>query len=390
MFVGLGAARVRDLFEEAKKSAPAIVFIDEIDAVGRTRGAGLGVGHDEREQTLNQLLAEMDGFSREQLLVVLAATNRPDVLDPALLRPGRFDRRVVVDRPELAARRAILEVHTKGKPLAPGRRPARDRREHARLLRRRSRQPGQRGRHQRHPARRRDGERARLRGGPRQDRPRRSARREAGRQGAPAGRRSRGRARHRGALSAGHRAAPARFDPPTRPGLGRDPAGRAGGSPSRHPRGAAGEARRPDGRLRLRGGRARGHLDGRRERSQAGDRPGHGHGRPLRHERTSRSRLLRAPDRTPVSRPAHRHRGGHQRRHRARDRGRDPTADRRRRRGRERHDHEEPPHAGSPDRGAAGKGDARARRSRCRPRIRSRRHGGRDRRAAASLPQGGR
>jgi cell division protease FtsH len=118
MFVGLGAARVRDLFAEAKKSAPAIVFIDEIDAVGRTRGAGLGVAHDEREQTLNQLLAEMDGFSREQLLVVLAATNRPDVLDPALLRPGRFDRRVVVDRPELAARRAILGVHAKGKPLA--------------------------------------------------------------------------------------------------------------------------------------------------------------------------------------------------------------------------------------------------------------------------------
>jgi cell division protease FtsH len=118
MFVGLGAARVRDLFAESKKSAPAIVFIDEIDAVGRTRGAGLGLGHDEREQTLNQLLAEMDGFSHDQLVVVLAATNRPDVLDPALLRPGRFDRRVIVDRPELAARQAILGVHAKGKPLA--------------------------------------------------------------------------------------------------------------------------------------------------------------------------------------------------------------------------------------------------------------------------------
>jgi cell division protease FtsH len=117
MFVGLGAARVRDLFAEAKKSAPAIVFIDEIDAVGRTRGAGLGVAHDEREQTLNQLLAEMDGFSHEQQLIMLAATNRPDVLDPALLRPGRFDRRVVVERPELAARRAILDVHTKDTPL---------------------------------------------------------------------------------------------------------------------------------------------------------------------------------------------------------------------------------------------------------------------------------
>jgi cell division protease FtsH len=119
MFVGLGAARVRDLFAEAKKNAPAIVFIDEIDAVGRARGAGLGMGNDEREQTLNQLLAELDGFSREHLVVVLAATNRPDVLDAALLRPGRFDRRVVVDLPEREARRAILAVHTKGKPLAP-------------------------------------------------------------------------------------------------------------------------------------------------------------------------------------------------------------------------------------------------------------------------------
>lgn len=118
MFVGLGAARVRDLFSDAKKHAPAIVFIDEIDAVGRARGAGVGGGHDEREQTLNQLLSEMDGFDRNDLTVVLAATNRPDVLDPALLRPGRFDRRVVVDRPELKARRAILAVHTKNKPLA--------------------------------------------------------------------------------------------------------------------------------------------------------------------------------------------------------------------------------------------------------------------------------
>jgi len=117
MFVGVGAARVRQLFEEAKKNAPAIVFIDEIDAVGRSRGTGLGGGHDEREQTLNQLLSEMDGFDRNDLTIVLAATNRPDVLDPALLRPGRFDRRVVVDRPELNAREAILKVHTKGKPL---------------------------------------------------------------------------------------------------------------------------------------------------------------------------------------------------------------------------------------------------------------------------------
>jgi cell division protease FtsH len=119
LFVGLGAARVRDLFREAKKSAPTIVFIDEIDAVGRSRGAGLGGGNDEREQTLNQLLSEMDGFNRSDQVVVMAATNRPDVLDPALLRPGRFDRRVLVDRPEIAARKAILGVHVRGKPLAP-------------------------------------------------------------------------------------------------------------------------------------------------------------------------------------------------------------------------------------------------------------------------------
>jgi cell division protease FtsH len=119
LFVGVGASRVRELFAEAKKVAPSVVFIDEIDAVGRSRGAGLGGGHDEREQTLNQLLSEMDGFLRNDLVIVLAATNRPDVLDTALLRPGRFDRRVLVDRPELAAREAILGVHARGKPLAP-------------------------------------------------------------------------------------------------------------------------------------------------------------------------------------------------------------------------------------------------------------------------------
>jgi cell division protease FtsH len=117
LFVGVGASRVRELFDEAKKAAPAIIFIDEIDAVGRVRGTGLGGGNDEREQTLNQLLSEMDGFTRSDLTIVLAATNRPDVLDPALLRPGRFDRRVVIERPASSARLAILEVHTKGKPL---------------------------------------------------------------------------------------------------------------------------------------------------------------------------------------------------------------------------------------------------------------------------------
>jgi len=119
MFVGVGASRVRDMFEQAKKNAPAIVFIDEIDAVGRQRGAGLGGGHDEREQTLNQLLVEMDGFEGNEGIIIMAATNRPDILDPALLRPGRFDRQVTVGRPDIKEREAILKVHVRNKPLGP-------------------------------------------------------------------------------------------------------------------------------------------------------------------------------------------------------------------------------------------------------------------------------
>jgi len=119
MFVGVGASRVRDLFDQAKRNTPCIIFIDEIDAVGRHRGAGLGGSHDEREQTLNQILVEMDGFDTNTSVIVLAATNRPDILDPALLRPGRFDRRVILDRPDINGRTAILKVHTKGKPLDP-------------------------------------------------------------------------------------------------------------------------------------------------------------------------------------------------------------------------------------------------------------------------------
>jgi len=119
MFVGVGASRVRDLFDKAKSDSPCIVFVDEIDAVGRHRGAGLGGSHDEREQTLNQILVEMDGFDTDTNVIIIAATNRPDVLDPALLRPGRFDRRVILDRPDMLGREAILEVHARGKPLAP-------------------------------------------------------------------------------------------------------------------------------------------------------------------------------------------------------------------------------------------------------------------------------
>jgi len=119
MFVGVGASRVRDLFEQAKKHSPCIVFVDEIDAVGRHRGAGLGGSHDEREQTLNQLLVEMDGFDTDTNVIIMAATNRPDILDPALLRPGRFDRRVMLDRPDMRGREEILKVHIKGKPISP-------------------------------------------------------------------------------------------------------------------------------------------------------------------------------------------------------------------------------------------------------------------------------
>lgn len=123
MFVGVGASRVRDLFEQAKKNAPSIIFIDEIDAVGRQRGTGLGGGHDEREQTLNQLLVEMDGFTGNESVIVIAATNRRDILDPALLRPGRFDRQIVVSYPDIKGREEVLKVHTRNKPLAPERKP---------------------------------------------------------------------------------------------------------------------------------------------------------------------------------------------------------------------------------------------------------------------------
>src|SRR5450759_4449564 len=118
MFVGVGASRVRDLFDNAKRNSPCIVFVDEIDAVGRHRGAGLGGSHDEREQTLNQILVEMDGFDTDTNVIIVAATNRPDILDPALMRPGRFDRRVILDRPDMNGRKQILQVHVKGKSLA--------------------------------------------------------------------------------------------------------------------------------------------------------------------------------------------------------------------------------------------------------------------------------
>ncbi len=146
MFVGVGASRVRDLFDKAKKNHPCIIFIDEIDAVGRQRGAGLGGGHDEREQTLNQLLVEMDGFGANEGVIMIAATNRPDILDPALMRPGRFDRQVMVGYPDIKGREEILKVHAKGKPLAPDVDALHHCQVHRRLYRRRSGEPAQRGR----------------------------------------------------------------------------------------------------------------------------------------------------------------------------------------------------------------------------------------------------
>ena len=145
MFVGVGASRVRDMFKTAKDNSPCILFIDEIDAVGRIRGAGLGGGHDEREQTLNQILTEMDGFAPSESVIVLAATNRPDVLDPALLRPGRFDRHVTVDRPTRRGRLEILKVHIRNVPLAADVDLDKIAQEHRRHERRRPGEPGQRG-----------------------------------------------------------------------------------------------------------------------------------------------------------------------------------------------------------------------------------------------------
>ena len=145
MFVGVGASRVRDLFEQGKKNAPCIVFIDEIDAVGRHRGAGLGGGHDEREQTLNQLLVEMDGFESNEGVILIAATNRPDVLDPALLRPGRFDRQVIVSLPDIRGREGILKVHTRRTPLADDVNTLGPGTGHTRILGCSAGQPGKRG-----------------------------------------------------------------------------------------------------------------------------------------------------------------------------------------------------------------------------------------------------
>ena len=159
MFVGVGAARIRDLFQQAEAKAPCIVFIDELDALGKVRVQSPLGSHEEREQTLNQLLAEMDGFDSRKGVIIMGATNRPEVLDPALLRPGRFDRQVLVDKPDVNGREEILRIHAKGVKIAAGRRPEDRRGAHGRLRRRRSRQPRQRGGAARR-AQRQDGGRA--------------------------------------------------------------------------------------------------------------------------------------------------------------------------------------------------------------------------------------
>ena len=305
MFVGVGASRVRDLFMQGKKHAPCIIFIDEIDAVGRHRGAGLGGGHDEREQTLNQLLVEMDGFESNEGVIMIAATNRPDVLDPALLRPGRFDRRVVVPRPDLRGRLAILKVHTRRVPLAddvelevvargtPGFVGAdlQNLVNEAALL-----------------AARRDGQKVameRLRA--------RQGQGAARRRAAQHDHERRGQARHR--LPRGRATRSSRCSTPTvRPGAqGHDHPARHGArrdadAPGRGPlqpdaRADGGDDAPRDGRPRGRGARLRALLDGRLERPPAGDAARPRDGVQLRHERADRAGRLQRRLRRRVPRP---------------------------------------------------------------------------------------
>ncbi len=272
MFVGVGAARVRDLFEQAKQSAPAIVFIDEIDAVGRHRGAGLGGGHDEREQTLNQLLVEMDGFDQRTAVILMAATNRPDILDPALLRPGRFDRQIVVDRPDLEGRKGILKVHARGKPfdetvdLDDDRSP--DARVHGRRPVERDQRVGAAGRALGQEGDLDEGGRGGDRPG--DGRPRtQDARDERAREARD--RVPRGRARAGRPHPAEHRPGPQDQRDPARSRARVHADAARGGQVPHDPRGAGGRARDADGRPRGRGADRRRHHDRRRERHRARD-----------------------------------------------------------------------------------------------------------------------
>ena len=240
MFVGVGASRVRDLFEQAKASAPAIVFVDEIDAVGRHRGAGLGGGHDEREQTLNQLLVEMDGFDVKTGVILIAATNRPDILDPALLRPGRFDRQIVVDAPDLDRPAGDPAGPRQGQAPRRRRRPRHPRPPHARVHRRRPGQPDERGRAARRPHRSQADRHARDGGG---DRPghRRARAQDPGdeRQGEAAHRLPRGRPHPRRPRAAPRRPRPQGVDRLPGPGAGLDAAAAHRGQVQQQPLRAA-------------------------------------------------------------------------------------------------------------------------------------------------------
>ena len=238
MFVGVGASRVRDLFEQAKQNSPCIIFMDEIDAVGRHRGAGLGGGHDEREQTLNQLLVEMDGFEMKDNIILIAATNRPDILDPALLRPGRFDRQVVVDRPTARAGRDPRGAHAR-QAAREGDRHRQPRRPDARLHRRRPRQPRERGRAARGPRRQARDHPARARGrdhagdrGPGEEDPR------DGREGAPRDRLPRDGPRDGRPLPRQHRPGAQDLDHLPRPGARLHDLAADRGQVPDHPRGA--------------------------------------------------------------------------------------------------------------------------------------------------------
>ena len=296
MFVGVGASRVRDLFEQGKKNAPCIIFIDEIDAVGRHRGAGLGGGHDEREQTLNQLLVEMDGFESNEGVIIIAATNRPDVLDPALLRPGRFDRRIVVPRPDVRGREGILRVHTK---QGAARRPTSTSTIIARgtpgLLGRRPREPRQRGGAARRAPGQGQGRHGRLRGGQGQGPHGRRAPVDGHlRAGEADHRLPRGRPRARRASSLpGRRPGPQGHDHPARPRARRHPAAAGRGSPQLREGVGARTASPSAGRPHRRGDRLRPDDHRRRQRHRAGDRPRPRDGVRVGHEREDRPARLR-------------------------------------------------------------------------------------------------
>ena len=329
MFVGVGASRVRDLFEQAKANAPAIVFVDEIDAVGRHRGAGFGGGHDEREQTLNQLLVELDGFDTKGGVIVIAATNRPDILDPALLRPGRFDRQIVVAQPDLAGRRGILQGARARQAVRPGRRPGHDRPPDPRVHRRRPGQRDQRGRAahraaQRHPDRHGLAGRGHRPGHRRPEAQERAALRE----GAEDHRVPRGRPRPGRARAAQRRPGAQDHDHPARPGPRlhgvRAARGQVPGQPGRDDGPAGHAAGRPD---RRGAGLPRAHhRRGQRHREGQLDRPRHGHR--VRDERAAGRPEVRHRRRRAVPRPRDVAQPGLLRGDRLHDRRRGPPPDR--------------------------------------------------------------